>query len=59
MSNQTYRIIIGVLFLLVAGIFVMNGMNIHARSAIHQIYQMLHLISAVLCAGFGFLIIKG
>lgn len=49
----------GFMFLGVSILFLICGMDIKIASAIHQIYQMMYIICAVLCAGFGCLMIKG
>jgi len=55
---RSLEIFIGFVFFGVAFLFVVVGFGMEVKSSIHQIYQMLHVICAVLCAGFGCLMIK-
>tara|TARA_R110002051_G_scaffold33718_1_gene75212 strand:+ start:1673 stop:1873 length:201 start_codon:yes stop_codon:yes gene_type:complete len=55
---RSLEVFAGFIFFTVAFLFVVNGFGMQVKSSIHQIYQMLHVICAVLCVGFGCLMIK-
>jgi len=55
---RSLEVFAGFIFFTVAFLFVVNGFGMEVKSSIHQIYRMLHVICAVLCVGFGCLMIK-
>ena len=55
---RSLELFIGFVFFGAAFLFMIIGLGMEVKSSIHQIYQMLHVICTVLCAGTGCLMIK-
>jgi len=55
---RSLEVFVGFMFFGVSFLFCIVGFAMEIKSSIHQIYQMLHVICAVLCSGFGCLMIK-
>lgn len=55
---RSLEVFAGFIFFTVAFLFLVSGFGMQVKPSTHQIYQMLHVIWAVLCVGFGCLMIK-